>query len=126
MVLNNNKSQLLILSVLVLLTLLIFSYSQETQNNYIKENSNIDIVENVIFETCNIGKLSNGTYIEQRYSNYSSDINSYCQRFNYSCILNITNTDGETNLSILNYNNFSYNLKFNSSNKYLLNKNFTC
>jgi len=123
---KNKKSQLLILSGLVLISLLIFSYSLETQNDYISKNSGNNILENIIFETCSIGKLSNGTFINQRYENYTIDIKNYCKEFNYSCLLNITNSYNETNLSILNYKNYSYHLKFNSSNKYILNKNFSC
>ena len=123
---KNKKSQILIVSGFLLISLLLFTYSIETHNFYIKENRGIDIYKNIIFETCNIGKLSNGTYITQRYSNFSSEVKNYCLEFNYMCILNITNSDNETNLSILNYKNFSYSLKFNSSNNYIMEKNFTC
>jgi hypothetical protein len=50
---------------------------------------NIDIVNNIIYETCKIGKMSNGTYIDNRFGNFSQSVSNYCLNFNSTCILNI-------------------------------------
>ena len=126
MMLKNKKAQFLILSGMILMGALIFIYSLETENNYILKDSENSMLNNIEIETCHIGKLSNGTYIESRYSNFSKDVKEYCGSFNYSCILNITNKDGETNLSRLNYKNFSYNIKLTNNNSFSYDENFTC
>lgn len=119
------KSQFVIFSGLFLLSSLIFIYSLETQNNYISNFNEFNILHNIEIETCDIGKFSNGSFINSRFSNFTSYVYNYCDSFGYICILNISNTDMETNISILNYNNYSYNIVFNY-NGYNYTGNFTC
>ncbi len=123
---NNKKGQFMIFSVFFFVILLLFIYSQETENFYIIKSSKTDIANNIIYETCKIGKMSNGSYIDSRLGNFSQSISNYCLDFNYTCILTIEKSpSAPVNLSLLNYT--YYNFTYNYYN-YGLNStvNFTC
>ncbi len=111
---KNKKSQLVIFSGLILILFLVFIYSQETQNNYIVHSQKNNILNNIIFETCYIGTHSNGSNIDERFLNFSSEVFDYCNGLDYYCNLTINNIDGETNESILSYKNYSYYIDFRS------------
>jgi hypothetical protein len=123
---NTKKGQFLILSFLFLFLLLIISYSIETQNNYIEKNNKYFIVNNIITETCIIGKNSNGSNIQSRYLNFTQSIYDYCDEINYNCNLTIiNNTLIPTNISLINHTLFNYYIDF-KSNDYLVTKKFNC
>jgi hypothetical protein len=123
---KNKKSQFMILSMSFLILLLFFSYSLETQNTYIVKSSKHSILNNIIEETCYIGKNSNGSNIESRYSNFTIDVKNYCNNINYICNLTITNnTVLPSNESLINYTLFDYNIIF-EANEYSYSNNFNC
>ncbi len=125
--LNTNKSgQLFLLSAYLILFGLIFIYSLETQNTYKLKSSKSSILNNVIYETCKIGKLSNGSYIDSRYSNFTINVNNYCNGFGNICNLTITKIgSAPTNLSQLNYTHYNYSILY-KNHGYDYEKNFTC
>lgn len=128
MVMNKfcKKSQFFILSFLFLMLLLVFISSLETKNTYIIKGTENDIVENIVYETCMIARMSNGTYIENRFVEFSNDVSGYCNGKGIYCLLNITNnTQIPTNLSKINYTLFDYNIQLNTS-QYYHKSNFTC
>lgn len=126
MVLDSRKGQFVVLSTAFLLLLLIFTYSLETQNSYITKPSKISILDNVLQETCIIGKMSNGSQIDGRYSNFTTDIFDYCLSYGYHCDLNITKkVSAPTNLSLLNYTHYDYHINYSNSNLSYV-SSFTC
>lgn len=70
--------------------------------------------------------MSNGSYIDERFGNFTQSVANYCTEFDYTCALNISKSESApTNLSLLNYTYYNYsinyyNLGFNYSS------NFTC
>jgi hypothetical protein len=113
----DNKGQFLIFSGLFVFLLLIFIYSIETPNSYIVNSSKFNLIDNIIYETCQVGKISNGSYIDQRYSNFSIDVNNYCIGFGYNCSLSIINNTAippESNWSKLNYSHYNYALVYSA------------
>ena len=125
---NSKKSQLFILSAVVMILLLIYIYSQETENSYIVKNGQLSLIDNVIHETCQIGYLSNGSYIDQRYSNFTGEVSTYCSSFGYSCSLLITNNTQippSGNYSLLNYTHYNYSIDY-EYRTLSISKNFTC
>lgn len=123
---NSKKGQFLVLSGAFFILLLIFIYSQETENSYIIKSNENNILNNIIYEACQIGKMSNGSYIDSRFGNYTQDVTIYCSSFNYNCNLNIIKQVGApTNLTLLNYTYYNYSITY--SNSYIsYNSNFTC
>lgn len=123
---NNKKSQFMIFSITFFILLFMFIYSQETENDYISKSSKTSILSNIVYETCQVGKMSNGSYIDSRFGNFSQSISNYCTSFSYTCNLTILKSAGApSNLSLLNYTfyNFSLNYKNNGFN---YTSNFTC
>lgn len=122
----NKKGQFIILSVALFVLLLLFIYSQETDNSYIIKSSKSSIIDNIIYETCRVGKMSNGSYIDSRFGNFSISTLNYCASFNYTCILNITKSaSAPANLSILNYTSYNFSITYyNDGFNYT--SNFTC
>ena len=126
MVLKNKSGQLLIFSGMFLILLLVFSYSLETQNSYKAYSSNLGITNNIVHETCQVGKLSNGSNLDSRYSSFVSSVDSYCDIFSYNCSLTITKQGGApTNLTLLNYTHYDYSLNY-SSDKIEYSNSFRC
>lgn len=126
--LKNKKSQFLILSTLFLLLLLIFSYSLGTENSYITKKSKFNLLDNIIYETCQIGRNSNGTFIDSRYSNFTLDVKNYCQEFNYNCTLSIINNTAIPplgNWSLLNYTHYNYSIYYEFDG-FKYNNDFSC
>lgn len=122
----SKKGQFLIISSLFLILLLIFIYSLETENFYIGETSKISLLDNAIYETCYIGKNSNGTYIENRYLNFSGELSAYCLNMGYVCNLTIVNnTVIPSNESLINYTLFDYSIVYEYDGLEYL-KDFTC
>lgn len=110
---NSNKSQFLVFSAMFIFLLLIFIYSLETDNTYIVKNSKFNLIENIIYETCQVGKNSNGSYIDSRYSNFTNDVETYCLDLDYNCTLTIVNNTiipPDSNWSKLNYTHYDYSL----------------
>ena len=106
--------------------LLVFIYSLETENFYIAETSKITLLDNAVYETCFIGKNSNGTYIENRYLNFSLEFSNYCSDLGYVCNLTIVNnTVIPTNESLINYTLFDYLIIYEYDGLEF-SKNFTC
>lgn len=123
---TNKSGQMFIISAFILLISLFFIYSQETDNYYILSSGESIILENLIYETCQIGYLSNGSYIETRYSLFQNLTNSNCLNSPNNCTLSIMKIGGApTNLSLLNYTHFNYNLSF-IGNTINYSNSFTC
>ena len=83
------KSQFFIFIGFLFLSLLVFIYSIETQNNYIVKSTNYNLLDNILFEVCQLGTNSNATNIESRYSNLTFDVFNYCGGYIYICNLTI-------------------------------------
>ena len=123
---KNKKSQFLILSIGFLIVLLIISYSVETQNTYIIKSSKYTILNNIVEEACYIGKNTNGSNLQSRYSNFTVDIENYCQNLGYSCNLSIqNNTALPNNESQINYTLFDHYIDFKAK-EYSYQTNFNC
>lgn len=125
---NSKSGQFLIFSGFFLVMLLIFIYYTETQNNYILNLGNDYILNNIIYESCMVGKLSNGSNIDTRNSIFISDISNYCFDLGIFCDLNIIkNSTGQAivNLTLLNYTYYDYSINYsNFGFEYF--KNYTC
>jgi len=114
-IIKNTKSQFLIFSGLFFILLLIFFYSLGTENSYITKKSKFNLLDNIIYETCEIGKNSNGSLIDQRYSNFTLNIENYCLEYNYNCSLSIINNSQippNGNWSLLNYTHYNYSIYY--------------
>jgi len=126
---KTKKGQFFILSTAFLLLLLLFIYSQETQNTYIVKSSNFNLVENIMCETCYIGTTSNGSYIDGRYSTFKNDVNNYCLSLGIVCNLSIINNSAippqPGNYSSLNYTHYDYQISYKSL-EVNYTKTFTC
>lgn len=114
---NNRSGQLFIISSFLLILSLVFIYSQETQNSYIVHFTDSIIIEDIIYESCEIGYTSNGTFIESRFSSFENYINLDCQNNFYNCQLTITKQiAAPTNLSLLDFTHFDFELSYDSQN----------
>lgn len=123
---KNKRGQFIIFSGMFLLLLLLFIYSLETQNTYIIEPAKFRLLDNIIYESCMIGKLSNGSFIDSRFDNFTLNVASYCNIFGNFCNLTIVKIDGApTNLSLLNYTHYNYSLEYNYDDNYY-NERFNC
>lgn len=123
---KKKQGQFFVFSMLFLLLLMAFIYSIETDNTYIKKSRISSLATNIIFEACEIGIKSNGTYLESRFNNFSSYVSDYCQSYNYNCSLNIIKkSTAPVNLSQLNYSHFNYSIIY-VNNGYNYASNFTC
>ena len=123
---KNKSGQLFLISAFLLMSSLLFIYSLETENYYIVNFSESIILENILYETCNVGYNSNGSFIESRFTSFQNYVNSDCQNNYYNCDLQITKiTSAPTNLSLLNYGHFNFTLSFDNKNLNYSNK-FTC
>ena len=112
---KSKKSQLLILSGMLLFLLLIFIYYIETENSYITKSSQDSILNNIIYETCIIGKNSNGSQIDSRYRAFSGNVSQYCNSNNNYCNLIINNNTAIPplgNWSKLNYTHYDYSIVY--------------
>lgn len=118
---KNKRGQLFLLSTFMILLAILFIYSLETENTYIVKSAKTGILNNIIYETCEVGKLSNGSYIDSRYTQLTTDISNYCSGLSNTCTLTIIKQGGApTNLSQLNYTHFNYNINYeNHGFKYL-------
>jgi len=108
---KSKKSQFLVISSLFLFLLIIFTYSFGTENSYIIKKSKFNLLNNVISETCMVGKLSNGTNIEPRFSNLTLSFKNYCWDLGYDCkleIVNNTQIPPSGDWTLLNYTHFNY------------------
>jgi len=123
---RNKKSQLLVLSGLILILSLVFIYSLETGNNYIRQSGEIHIVNNVISEVCNLGKMSNGTNIDVRYQDVVLEIDEYCDLYDFYCNVSIVKKPtAPINLSLLNYTHYDYNVSLKTKTT-LYDGGFSC
>ena len=125
---NQKKGQFLVLSAAFLVLLLVFTYSLETENFYIQNSAEKHIINNIIYETCQIGYLSNGTQLNGSLNNWSLDINSYCNGLGKTCGLLITNNSQippSGNWSLLNYSHYNYTLNFQGNSINSINT-FSC
>lgn len=115
----SKKAQFFILSGMLLFLLLFFIYSLETDNSYIVKFSKNSILDNIVYETCIIGKNSNGTQIDGRFDSYELNVLNYCISRGLSCnltIINNTQIPPLGNWSLLNYTHYNYNIDYNSDN----------
>lgn len=125
---KNKKSQLFIISSLFLILLLIFIYSIETENTYIVKSGKFNLLNNIVYETCNVGKLSNGTFIDSRYNEFEVNVESYCLSYGYLCNLTIVNNTivpPGGNWSLLNYTHYNYHIDY-SYEGYEYSNSFIC
>ncbi len=123
---KEKKCQFLIVGVMFLSLLLVFIYSVGAPNFYIVKSGELSILENIKFQTCNVAVISNGTYLDSRFSNISLEIGSYCNNSGIFCDLLITKSSGApTNLSLLNYSFYNYSVVY-IGELYNYSGNFTC
>ena len=123
---DSKRSQIILISGFLVLLVLVFIYSLETENSYIVYSAKSSLLENIMHETCQVGIMSNGSYIDVRFGNFSADVLNYCQDFAYNCTLNIQkNGDAPDNLSELNYTHYTYSVIYSAGN-YNNSYNFTC
>lgn len=112
---KNKRGQLFLLSTFMILFGLLFIYSLETGNTYIVKSAKTGILNNMIYETCQVGKMSNGSYLDSRYSELSSSISTYCTDLGYTCTLSIVKQgSAPTNLSNLNYTHYDYSILYDN------------
>ena len=119
MKLKSKKSQFLIISFMFILLLLLFIYSLETDNTYIPSNWENTIVLSFIEQTCYLGKMVNGTYINQTYVELTQFVSSYCDEKIFDCELVIQNNTlipPQGNFSLLNYTHYDYTVFFSLGN----------
>lgn len=113
---NNKKSQLLIFSVVFILSLLLFTYSLETRNSYKSNSGEVNILENIEFEVCKVAKISNGESLDSRFSSFELDLSTYCSNYNFSCSLWVEKKSGApSNTSLLNYTHYTYWLNYTNN-----------
>jgi uncharacterized membrane protein len=123
---KNKKGQLFLISSFLLFFSVLFIYSLETENTYITSSSKNGILGNIIYESCQVGIKSNGSYIDLRYSEFTSNVSNYCDNLNYVCSLTIIKKGGApTNLSDLNYTHYDYNINYENEG-FVYTNDFTC
>ncbi len=128
MVVKNKKAQFLVFSAMFFLLLLIFIYSLETDNSYIVKRGKTNLLDNLMHQSCQIGIYSNATNIQNRFSNFSSSVLSYCDGFGNSCNVTFTLVMARVpggNMSLLNYTHFDYAVDYTFEG-YGYAGNFTC
>jgi len=99
-----------------LFLIILFIYSLETDNFYITKFSKNTILDNIIYETCVIGRNSNGTQIDQRLKMFVNNVSNYCGERGSYCELLITNNTPippSGNWSLLNYTHYDYHIDYN-------------
>lgn len=123
---KSKKSQFLVLSSMILLGLLLFIYSEETQNTYITSSSKLSLLENIKHEVCEVGKRSNGTFIDSRFTNITINISSYCSDFGFVCNVTIDKeSEAPVDLTFLNYTYYNYSIEY-VNNGFNSTRRFTC
>lgn len=123
---KNKSGQFFIISSFILFLLLVFIYSLETQNTYIVNSAESLLVENIIYETCEIGITSNGSYLDSRFSSFENSIENYCSSINFNCNLTTIKSAGApANLSLLNYTFYNFTIDF-QGNVLDIEKDFNC
>jgi hypothetical protein len=109
------KSQLVVLASLLLLFSLVFIYSLETENYYIKKKSDISILENINSQVCKMAYDSNSSNLIQRFNDMEIDIENFCLDLEGFCDLNISLKTGMPpagNFSLLNHTQYNYMINF--------------
>ena len=120
---KSKKSQFFILSALFYILLLVFIYSLETENSYIVDSDRINLLDNIVYETCQLGYHSGTSEIDSRYGNFSANVSSYCTTLGYSCNLSISlNTASPP---VYNYTTYDYSISYQKEGL-LYSKTFTC
>ena len=125
---KSKRSQFFIFSALFYILLFLFIYSLETENSYIVNSDKVNLLDNLVYETCQIGINSNASQIAQRFGNYTNDVRSYCIDFGYNCTLDIQLQAGMPpggNFSLLNYTMYDYNISYRKSG-FNYHGGFTC
>lgn len=123
---KSKKGQVIIFSVMFLILLLLVSYSQETQNDYKRYFDKDGILNNIMFEVCQVGYQSNGSNLDTRYSTFETDVESYCVRRGVNCSFSTTKDSGApSNLTLLNYTYYNHSITYNNSG-YEVSQTFTC
>lgn len=116
---QSKKGQFLIFSTLILLILLIFIYSIETDNSYIKNSAKNHILQNVVHETCMVARGLSGTELNASLYLFSSDVSSYCSEFGVTCNLTVVNNTAippSGDWDLLDYTHYDLSLVYNNSN----------
>lgn len=110
---KNKSGQLFIISGFLVILGLFFIYSLETENYYIISSSKSSLLSNIVHQTCEIGRISNGSYIDSRFSDFETNIENYCPTISASCNLTISKSAGApTNLSELDYTYYNYSIAY--------------
>jgi len=122
------KSQLMILSVLFLFVLMLYVYSTGTSNYYNIETRGFYIVNNIIYETCNIANNNIAENLSNRLESFENNISAYCREFNWKCdidIINLSEIPPGGNWSKVNKSLYEFELNY-SDLKYKQFKRFNC
>jgi len=110
---NSKKSQFLIFSIFFVILALLYIYSEETTNPYIIDSGKNQLLDNLKFETCRIGKLSNGSQLDFRFSTWENSTLNYCNSNSITCDINIIKqVSAPSNLSLLNYSHYNYSIDY--------------
>jgi len=98
-----------------LFLIVLFIYSIETENFYITKFSKNTILDNIVYETCIVGKNSNGTQINNRFKMFANNVSDYCNESGNYCdliIINNTAIPPLGNWSLLNYTHYDYHIDY--------------
>lgn len=127
MIFNKNKfGQFFILSGFFIMLSLLFIYSLETENYYIENLGESSLLSNIIYETCMVGKYSNGSYLDSRFFDFETRVESYCIESEINCNLSIIKQGGApSNLSLLDYSYYNYYINYTNKN-FEYNSEFNC
>ncbi len=110
---GGKKSQLVIISMIFIVFALLFIYSAGIINVFKEEYRKDYLVENIKYETCQVARISNGSFIDTRLQEFSSNVFNYC--LNKGCYCNLTvykSATAPTNLSLLNYSYYEFGLNY--------------
>ncbi len=123
---KGKKSQLIIISITLLIVLIVFINSTIVNKKFKEGYIQNYLLSNIMDEICKTGKLSNGSYIENRYNIIKNKIENYCLKKNIICNITIVKkSSAPTNLTLLNYTHFNYTINYTS--KYLkVYRRFNC
>jgi hypothetical protein len=123
---SNKKGQLFIIGGFFIMLSLVFIYSLETDNHYIISSSKSSLLSNIIDQTCQVATLSNGSYIDTRFTDLETKTNQYCNSINLNCDLVISKSLGAPiNLSELDYTYYNYSIYYKNEG-FSYNNSFRC
>ena len=107
----SKKSQMLVMICTILALLLLFSYSIETQKNYIlHKDKKISIVA-LQEELCILKNISNSSTLGNRHRDFVSLYKSWCQNKFDECEINVSGNPFGVNVTIIKLHGFELNNK---------------